>query len=136
MLIVQGQVRGVNVNVLIDTGSDLSLANEKFREALRDVAARSIEYQTVSPSRSGAPSCSSGVSGRRACILAHHVDSVIAYIGNFHIFDVWGLQDEPTLLIGMDVLARSREMAIDYERGVVHFRKRPRGDARGFGRRL
>ncbi len=50
--------------------------------------------------------------------------------GNFHIFDMWGLQEEPTLLIGMDVLARSREMAIDYESGIVHFRKRPRGDYR------
>jgi hypothetical protein len=55
------------------------------------------------------------------------VDSVTAYIGDFHIFDFWGLQDEPTLLIGMDVLARSREMAIDYQLGVVYFRKRPRG---------
>ena len=50
-----------------------------------------------------------------------------AYIGDFHIFDFWGLQDEPTMLIGMDVLARSREMAIDYEHGVVYFRKRPGG---------
>jgi hypothetical protein len=31
------------------------------------------------------------------------------------------------MLIGMDVLARSREMAIDYEHGIVYFRKRPRG---------
>jgi len=52
---------------------------------------------------------------------------VNAYIGDFHIFDFWGLQDEPTMLIGMDVLARSREMAIDYEHGVVYFRKRPHG---------
>ena len=59
------------------------------------------------------------------------VESVNAYIGDFHIFDLWGLQDEPTLLIGMDVLARAREMAIDYENGVVHFRKQPRGDYRG-----
>ena len=57
-----------------------------------------------------------------------------AYIGDFHIFDFWGLQDEPTMLIGMDVLARSREMAIDYEQGVVYFRKRPRGDYRGGSR--
>jgi len=33
-------------------------------------------------------------------------------------------------LIDMDVLARSDEMAIDYEHGVVHFRKRPRGEWR------
>jgi len=55
---------------------------------------------------------------------------VNAYIGDYHIFDFWGLQDEPTVLIGMDVLARSREMAIDYEKGVVYFRERPRGDYR------
>jgi hypothetical protein len=55
------------------------------------------------------------------------VDGVTAYIGDFHIFDFWGLQDEPTLLIGMDVLAEAREMAIDYEHAVVYFRKRPRG---------
>ncbi len=54
------------------------------------------------------------------------VDGVNAYIGDFHIFDMWRLQDEPTLLIGMDVLARSQEMAIDYEQGIVYFRKRPR----------
>ena len=44
MLMVQGEIMGVHVNVLIDTGSDISLANEKFRDALRGVAARSIEY--------------------------------------------------------------------------------------------
>ncbi len=56
------------------------------------------------------------------------IGKVTAYIGDFHLFDVWGLQDEPTLLIGMDVLSRAREMAIDYEHGVVLFRERPRGE--------
>jgi hypothetical protein len=30
----------------------------------------------------------------------------------------------------MDVLTRAREMAVDYEHGVVLFRKRPRGKQR------
>ncbi len=137
MLTVQGEIRGVTVNVLIDTGSDLSLANEKFREALRGVATRSIEYKGDYAYTFGRPVVlERSVWTPRLHLGDTVVDNVIAYIGNFHIFDVWGLQDEPTLLIGMDVLARSREMAIDYERGVVHFRQRPRGDARGFGRRL
>jgi predicted aspartyl protease len=137
MLTVQGEIRGVKVNVLIDTGSDLSLANEKFREALRGVASRSIEYKGDFAFTFGRPVVlERSVWTPRLNLGDTYVDNVIAYIGNFHIFDVWGLQNEPTLLIGMDVLARSREMAIDYESGVVHFRKRPRGDARGFGRRL
>ncbi len=137
MLTIQGKIRGVSINVLLDTGSDLSLANEKFREALRGVSTRSIEYKGDFAFTFGKPVVlERSVWTPRLNLGDTVVDNVIAYVGNFHIFDVWGLQDEPTLLIGVDVLARSREMAIDYERGVVHFRERPRGDARGFGRRL
>jgi predicted aspartyl protease len=129
MLTVQGEIQGVKVNVLIDTGSDISLANERFRDALRDVAARTIEYHSGHAFTFGRPIVlEQSVWTPNLRLGNTYVESVNAYIGDFHIFDVWGLQNEPTLLIGMDVLARSREMAIDYERGVVHFRKRPRGD--------
>ena len=128
MLAVQGEIQGVKVNVLIDTGSDISLANEHFRDALRGVAARTIEYHGGHAFTFGRPIVLEQTVWTPNLRLGHtFVESVNAYIGDFHIFDVWGLQNEPTLLIGMDVLARSREMAIDYEHGVVHFRKRPRG---------
>ena len=42
LLMVPGEIMGVNVNVLIDTGSEISLANQNFRDALRAVAARTI----------------------------------------------------------------------------------------------
>ena len=131
MLMVPGDIMGVQVNVLIDTGSSISLANEHFRDALRGVSARTVEYHGERAYTFGRPL----VLGRSVWTPSLRlgrtiVDGVNAYIGNFHIFDVWGLQGEPTLLIGMDVLARSREMAIDYEHGVVHFRKRPRGKQR------
>jgi len=135
LLMVQGEIMGVQVNVLIDTGSNISLANEHFRDALRDVAARSVEYHNNHAFTFGRPIVLAQSVWTPRLRLGHTVvDSVTAYIGNFHIFDLWGLQDEPTLLIGMDVLARSREMAIDYEHGIVHFRKRPRGDHRGGAR--
>ncbi len=128
LLLVEGEIVGVRVNVLIDTGSDISIGNERFREALRDVAARSIEYRDGHAFTFGRPLLLEESVWTPALRLGRTVvDGVHAYIGNFHIFDVWGLRDEPTVLIGMDVLAQSREMAIDYQRGVVHFRKRPRG---------
>ncbi len=128
MLMVPGEIMGVHVNVLIDTGSDISLANQSFRDALRGVAARTIEYHNGHAFTFGRPIVLEQSVWTPSLRLGHTVvDGVNAYIGDFHIFDFWGLQDEPTLLIGMDVLARSREMAIDYEHGVVYFRKRPRG---------
>ena len=128
LLMVPGEIMGVHVNVLIDTGSDISLANQKFRDALREVAARTIEYHNGHAFTFGRPIVLEQSVWTPSLRLGHTVvDGVNAYIGDFHIFDFWGLQDEPTMLIGMDVLARSREMAIDYEHGVVYFRKRPRG---------
>lgn len=128
MLSVDGEIQGVKVNVLIDTGSDISLANRHFRDALRGVAARSIEYHNGHAFTFGLPIVLEQSVWIPSLRLGRTVvGGVTAYIGDFHIFDVWGLQDEPTLLIGMDVLARAREMAIDYEEGVVLFRKRPRG---------
>lgn len=127
LLLVPGEIMGVQVNVLIDTGSDISLANQKFRDALRVVAAQTIEYHNGHAFTFGRPIVLEETVWTPSLRLGHTVvGGVKAYIGDFHIFDFWGLQDEPTLLIGMDVLARSREMAIDYENGVVYFRERPR----------
>jgi len=135
LLMVQGEILGVHVNVLIDTGSNISLANVRFRDALRNVAARTIEYHGGHAFTFGRPIVlAQSVWTPRLHLGDTVVDSVNAYVGDFHIFDLWGLQNEPTLLIGMDVLARSREMAIDYEHGVVYFRKRPRGDSSGLHR--
>jgi hypothetical protein len=135
LLMVQGEIMGVHVNVLLDTGSDISLANENFREALLGVGARSIEYRNGHAFTAGRPIVlARRVWTPRLFLGRTVVENVNAYIGDFHIFDLWGLQGEPTLLIGMDVLERAREMAIDYENGVVHFRKQPRGDYRGGSR--
>ena len=137
LLLVPGEIMGVHVNVLIDTGSNISLGNEHFRDALREVAAHSIEYHGDHAFTYGRPIVLAQSVWTPRLHLGHTiVDSVKAYIGDFHIFDLWGLQNEPTLLIGTDVLAHAREMAIDYEGGIVHFRKQPRGDSRGIRRPL
>jgi predicted aspartyl protease len=132
MLLVEGEIMGVRVNVLIDTGSEVSLANQQFRDSLRIVKARTIEYRGERAFTFGRPIVLEQSVWTPVLRLGRSmVVGVNAYIGDFHIFDVWGLQDEPTVLIGMDSLARSREMAIDYEKGIVYFRKKPSGDIPG-----
>jgi predicted aspartyl protease len=126
LLMIPGEIVGVKVNVLIDTGSDISLANQKFRDALRVVAAGMIEYHNGRAFTFGRPIVlEQTVWTPRLRLGRTVVEGVKAYIGDFHIFEFWGLQDEPTMLIGLDVLARAHEMTIDYEHGVVYFRKRP-----------
>ncbi len=54
------------------------------------------------------------------------VSSVAAYVGDFHIFDLWRFRDEPTLLIGMDVLSQVKGLAIDYGRSTIYLELRDR----------
>jgi hypothetical protein len=125
LLMVPGHIVGVRVNVLLDTGSDISLANQKYRDALRRIAARTIQYHDGRAFTFGRPIVLEQSVWTPSLRLGHTVigGGVTTYIGDFYLFDFLGVQDEPTMLIGMDVLARLREMAIDFERGVVYFRK-------------
>jgi predicted aspartyl protease len=125
LLMVRGEILGVRVNVLLDTGSDISLANQKFRDALRGVAAQTIQYHDGRAFTFGRPIVLAQRVWTPSLRLGRTVvgGGVTTYIGDFYLFDFLGVQDEPTMLIGMDLLRRLREMAIDFDLGVVYFRK-------------
>lgn len=125
LVLINGYVRGTRVNVLLDTGSSSSLANTAFREAVSGVTVRQD---------AGRVSILRAFSSGQPLILSTsmfipeldmgdvEITAVRAYLGDFHIFDLWGLREEPTILIGMDVLSKAPGMAIDYETGRVYFR--------------
>ena len=128
LIVIRGSINGLHVNLLLDTGSDTSLANEALRDALnarvlRDRArldfavAFNSDRPVVLENAIALPSI--GLGGG---VL--EVRDVTAYIGNFHIFQLWNLIDEPALLLGMDVLSQTRGVAIDYQRHTVAFRIR------------
>ncbi len=131
LVMVRAAVRGLSVNVLIDTGSDTSLANTALQEALR--ARMSESGEAFGPPR--AHTAGQTVVLDNAMVVSNlslgeiELDNVAAYVGDFHIFALWDLLEEPTLLIGMDVLSQTKGLAIDYDRARVFFllRDRTRG---------
>ncbi len=42
------------------------------------------------------------------------LDNLAANCGDFNVFRTWGLEYQPALLIGMDVLGTLNELTIDY----------------------
>jgi predicted aspartyl protease len=120
LLIADASVRGVDIRVLVDTGSQFTLGNSALRAALDGARNR----------RTDANSYTAGdllvldrmVVVPRLRLGDMEVRTLKAYIGDYHIFDLWGLADEPTLLLGMDLLSQAREIAIDYDRALLHFR--------------
>lgn len=125
LLMVRGSVRGLPVNVLIDTGSDTTLANRALSEALRArmrAPIRGTEDFNRAYTAGEAIVLDASMLLPRLNLNELEMANVVAYVGDFHVFSLWGLEHEPTLLIGMDVISHSRAIAIDYGRGAVYFR--------------
>lgn len=128
LVVVRGTVHGVGVNILIDTGSDSTLANFAFRDRLAHILHTDVEgARAVRAYTMGEPVVLHDALLIPSMMIGGiQIDHVKAYIGDFHIFHVWGLTDEPTLLIGMDVLSQTRAITIDFGHATVYFRLRQR----------
>jgi predicted aspartyl protease len=134
LVVVPGSVNGVRVHLLLDTGSDSTLANVALRNALNARIRRRSQVDYAIAHTAGEPVIlEQAIFIPRMTVGELEVRNITAYVGDFHIFHLWDLIDEPTLLIGMDVLSQSRGIAIDYERGTVYLHVR---DDLHFGSRV
>ncbi len=124
LVVVQGRVDGMRVNVLIDTGSNVSLGNR----ALHRMLAARTRFTRDAQGYGRAYTAGDAVVLDSAILLPEldigelNMTDMLLFVGDFHVFALWGLDQEPTVLVGMDVLSQARAMAIDYQRATVHFR--------------
>jgi predicted aspartyl protease len=135
LVVVRGSINGVRVNLLLDTGSDSTLANNALRDALNArIRDANVRINFAIGQAPGRPVIlDQAILVPRMMMGELQVRNITAYVGDFHIFRIWELLEEPTLLIGMDVLSQARGLAIDYARGVVYLHVR---DDLRFGTRL
>ncbi len=127
LVVVRGSINGIRVHLLIDTGSDSSLANIALRDAVNArLRRRNHTEQTIAYTAGSTVVLENAMLIQRMMMGELEVRNVTAYVDDFHIFQIWGLTREPALLLGMDVLSQARGLAIDYGRGTVHLRIRDR----------
>jgi predicted aspartyl protease len=126
LLMVDGQVGHVHVKAILDTGGPRTIGNNALLAALakgHESIRQSIETSVVDATQmSGA-----GTMGLVPVLkigAATILDLDVTF-GDFEIFTNWGLDDEPALLIGMDVLGTLQDLTIDYRRKEVAMLPRP-----------
>jgi predicted aspartyl protease len=125
LVVIRAIINGVRTNLLIDTGSNTSLANFALRDAIGLRIQRRARGGAAVAYTAGDPVLLPDMMLLpRIRIGELNIRNVRAYLGDFHIFRLWSMQDEPTLLVGMDLLSQSRAIAIDYATGEVYFRLR------------
>lgn len=110
-----GRVRALAV---IDTGAQKTLGNRALQEALRaDARAQATVYGTTEAISIGDVAAVPDIT-MDATVFRH----VVVTFGDFHIFDVWSLSEEPALIIGMDVLGAMDTVTIDFRLAEIRLR--------------
>jgi hypothetical protein len=120
LMIVDVRVsRRLKVKAVIDTGAERSLGNLALQSALnkgkkkRDAVGAVVHGAT--------PDIADGEvqSIREARIGDMTLTNLEVIFADFHVFKLWGLDKEPALLLGMDMLGVLDRLVIDYRRNEV-----------------
>ena len=118
LLAAKARVGRIKVIAVMDTGGQITLGNRALQEALRSEARTQTEVlgtteAVIMGDTARVPDIRFGeVSIRRVQVT----------FGDFHIFDIWNLNDEPALIIGMDVLGAMGAFMIDFRLAEIYLR--------------
>lgn len=113
-----GRIRTV---VVIDTGAQRTLGNNALHTALQ----RSLGASATVPVKGVTADIAQGTQILVEDIaLGHgvHVSRNAVTFGNFHVFDLWDLNDQPALILGMDIIGQASVFVIDFHRQEIGFR--------------
>jgi len=112
---VDGKIGDISARLMLDTGADHCIANPVLGEALRKAHPRLERVPRVRVV---------GVTGHkvlgeyivlpRVDLKAFMVKDAGAVIADASIFKLWGLESEPAMIVGVNLLSRLSEFSIDY----------------------
>jgi len=125
LLVVDGLVGKIRVKAVIDTGAEATLGNLALRDAL--LRRRRMKHGVDDASVVGLDdTVQTGRYLQTPSIRLGDADIKTASIiyGDIHVFKMWQLQEQPALLVGMDILGSLDRLVIDYKREEIQFRNR------------
>jgi predicted aspartyl protease len=122
LMMFEIRIGGIRTKAILDTGAQLTLGNQALREALlrrnkkgeaQDIIGVTLDVQTGHSFN--VPTISLG---------AIEVRNMRVTFGDMFIFEQWKMNDEPAMLIGMDVIGSLGSLVIDYKMRELHMRPR------------
>ncbi|MDB6088692.1 MAG: hypothetical protein JWN85_1476 [Gammaproteobacteria bacterium] len=130
LITVEGRIGDVRVQAVIDTGSERSIGNPALHAALY-AQRRAGEIPNVTDVYGATTDVATGEMDLVPTITlgAVNISNVTVIFGDFHIFEVWGMEDRPAVIIGMDVLGTVNSLGIDFRRSQIYFDSSLRPDS-------
>jgi len=119
--------RRTKAKAVIDTGAERTLGNLALQDAMNRGRRRSRPVEAMV--HGATPDIADGdvQTVKEARIGDMTLTNLEVIFADFHVFKLWGLDKEPAMLIGMDMLGVLDRLVIDYRRNEVSmFGDRPR----------
>jgi predicted aspartyl protease len=121
LVLVDADVDGTPITVIIDTGAETTVGNAPLRALLAKRNRKMQFFKTdiidVTGGRLGAEYASVG----RIRIAGITVENPVIAFANAHPFKRYGLENKPAMLLGMDTLRSFRRVSVDFAQRKVRF---------------
>jgi len=123
LIIVAADVAGKPVTAFLDSGSQSTVANLALRRLVAGAQTDPKARRYVTPLYSATGQTAQGEVGELPPLRIGGLTlrKVLAAFADLHVFDLWRLQDRPTILIGIDVMKSFEAVTLDFGRRVVIF---------------
>ena len=113
---------GVRTTAFIDTGAEVSVGNQNLFQALLEISPAYMKLGTVPLTGiTGGVILGNITTVNTVRLNSLTFDGCNILIANLQIFDLWGLNDTPALLIGMNFLRQFSRVSVDYGRKELLF---------------
>ena len=121
LMILPLRVGRVHAFAIIDTGAERTLGNLALRDALNERRRPGTAAQVTSVYGATAQ-VEPGEIWRVPTLIIDtlRINDVDVVYGDFHIFEVWDLENKPAIIIGMDVLGTVSSLGIDFRNQDVY----------------
>jgi len=123
LMVAKGRIGKVPIQAVIDTGAERTLGNLALRRALRlDQAARQEHTESQVMGATAEQQAANTIPSPTILIGQTALVDVDVTYADLNVFRLWGLVEQPALIVGMDVLGTVRALLFDYRRKEVMIR--------------
>ena len=120
LIFTDATIGGVKINVIVDTGAQISIANPVLQKRLLH-RAKEIGEEDLLIAVTGQTLGVKFGKAKNFRIGRARFEQLTLAFADAPPFSRLGLNDEPTLLLGMDVLRKFDRVAIDFAQRKIHF---------------
>tara|TARA_R110001606_G_scaffold30498_7_gene94365 strand:+ start:1329 stop:2303 length:975 start_codon:yes stop_codon:yes gene_type:complete len=120
LIFTDATISGIKVNVIIDTGAQISIGNKALQKKLRK-RAKELGDDNLLIAVTGETLGVEFGRLREFRIGRARFASLLVAFADVPPFERFGLDNKPTLLMGMDLLRKFDQVAIDFPKRKIHF---------------